>query len=235
MFSTVKECILDMKLNPLPFLTAALFLATLPCSAQAQYTNFHVSIDTSGLPTLPAGDSYNLDFELNGTNGSSDLLNTFNLGGGSVTGSPALTNAVRGSIGAGSISMGQTSSTNFINQYTDGFTPGGGPLTFNVSLSPVVGTTPDNFVFGLYDTNGAFISTGPAGYELATLDLSKNSFGAPDWNTYSYSGTNGTVTTMVTPFSPGISTPEAGSATGLGMMVMAGLMGSGIRRRKCTK
>ncbi len=224
-----------MNLRPLLFLSVALAFAALPVTALAQYTNFNVSINTSGLPNLAAGDNYNLDFQLNGSNGSSATLDTFNLGGGTVAGSPSLTNAVSGSIGAGTISMGATSITNSINEYSDGLTPGSGALSFDVHLSPVVGTTPDNFVFGLYDTNGAFSTSGPASFELATLDFNNTSFGAANWNTYSYTGTSGTVTAVVTPITSGATTPEAGSAAGFGMMVMAGLLGSGFRKRKTAK
>lgn len=215
-----------MKLNSSVLLCGSVFLMLIGTQhAYAQYTNFNVSINTSGLPTLSSGDNYNLDFQLNGSNGSEVTLNNFQLGGGSITGTPQLTDAVTGSIDTGSIILGPTSLSNPFNEYDEGFVPGNRTLSFDVNFNPVMtGSTPDNFVFGLYDSNGAFSTTGPDGFELATLDLTKTNFASSDWNVYSYmNASNGNITTSVTSLSGAPPVPESGSLKGFGMLMIASL------------
>ncbi len=219
-------------------LTSAAIVFGLP-SAQAQYDNFKVSIDTSGFPALTGGDTYNIYFQLVGSAGSSVSLNTFNLGGGTVGGSPTLLNSASGSIGAGTISLGATSASNFTNSYADVLNPGTGTLSFDAHLSPISASTPDSFAFGIGDTAtpSQFSTSGPTGYEFATIDLTKTSFATSDWNVYSYtSGAGGNVFASVSPLTSGTNVPETDSPAGFGILAAAGLVRAGIQtRRKSAK
>lgn len=143
-------------------------------------------------------------------------------------GSPTLTNAASGSAGS-AIALGATFNTNFSNELYQTFTPGvaQGTFSFQIALNPVTGTTPDSFVFGLFDNSSAFSTSGPNAFELATVDLSKSIVTPASWNTYSYGDDNFTFTTVVTGV-PAV--PEAGSAVGLAGMGLFSV-GSLLRRR----
>ena len=111
-----------------------------------------VTVDTSQLVAHPAGPFY-LAFQLTDGSGAGNsstvaILSNFQLGGGSPSGSPALTGGASGDIGS-SVTLTDSSFLNFFSQQ---FTPGS-MLTFTLSLTGQVeaGSTPDHFAFSILD------------------------------------------------------------------------------------
>jgi hypothetical protein len=111
-----------------------------------------------GDPAAP----FSLDFQLNDGSGTGDGNNTavlsnflFGTGGGPV-GSAALSGGATGDLG----SSVQITDSGFLNEFTQGFTPGT-QLQFQLSLTTNVdaGGTPDQFSMAILDSSGAQLPT----------------------------------------------------------------------------
>jgi|SRR5665213_2368697 len=116
---------------------------------------------TGPLAGDPAG-PFSLDFQFNDGSGSGDGNNTavlsnflFGTGGGPL-GAAALAGGTSGDLGS-SVSI---TDTGFLNEFTQGFTPGS-QLQFQLSLTTNVddGGTPDQFSMAILDSNGAQLPT----------------------------------------------------------------------------
>jgi hypothetical protein len=119
---------------------------------------FLITVNTAPLVGHPAG-PFMLNFQL--TDGGGVATNTvtlsgFQFGGGSAAGSPVLTGGASGSL-ASTVTL---TDTGFLNDFRQGFTPGG-QLSFVVSLTTNVeaGGTPDLFSFAILDQTGAELPT----------------------------------------------------------------------------
>ena len=138
------------------FVCLALFAA--PAHAGIVYT---VTILTSPLEGDPAA-PFSLDFQFNGGSGTGDgnntaVLSNFLFGaGGAAVGSAALAGGATGDLG----SFVQITDTGFLNEFTQGFTPGS-LLQFQLALSTNVdaGGTPDQFTMAILDSSGAQLPT----------------------------------------------------------------------------
>jgi len=121
---------------------------------------FNVSLNTSSLVGNPNG-PFSLDFQLTDGSGTNDgnntaIINNFQFGGGSPTGSPTLSGG-----GSGGLATAVTlSDSSFFNELLQGFTPGS-LLSFDVNLSTNVdaGGTPDELSFAILDGLGNEIPT----------------------------------------------------------------------------
>jgi hypothetical protein len=111
-----------------------------------------------GDPAAP----FSLDFQLNDGSGTGDGNNTAELSGflfgpgGGPVGSAALIGGATGNLG----SFIQLTDSGFLNEFTQGFTPGG-LLQFQLSLTTNLdaGGTPDQFTMAILDSSGAQLPT----------------------------------------------------------------------------
>src|SRR5260370_14985562 len=149
-----------MRTKPIfPILVCLALCGAAPARAAAIIVNF--TIATGPLQGNPAG-PFSLDFQLNDGSGTGDANNTavlssflFGPGGGPV-GSAALAGGATGNLG----SFIQLTDSGFLNEFTQGFTPGS-LLQFQLSLTTNVdaGGTPDQFSMAILDSSGAQLPT----------------------------------------------------------------------------
>jgi hypothetical protein len=128
-------------------------------SSSSGATVIDVSLDTSSI----SGGSFSVVFDLfNGdtTPNNSVTISNFDFGGGIPSGSPAYTctsgtkTSCAGISGNLSASVALTDSSDFFNEFVEGFTSGS-VLSFSVDLTTnFVGETPDSLVFLLLDSSG---------------------------------------------------------------------------------
>ena len=128
------------------------------CSAGLITLDFN--LDTAQLVTSPAG-PFSIDFQFIDGSGTGDANNTlsigsFDFGGGSPTGSAALTGGVTGDLSRG-VSMIDSS---FFNELTQEFAPGSS-VSFQLTSTTNVdsGGVPDEFSFAILDGTGVEIPT----------------------------------------------------------------------------
>lgn len=198
-------------------ISIAVLMLLLGLSGFAVADSFGVLVNTSG---LPGAQPFTLDFYLSDGSGTMDnntslTISNFNLGGGTLSGSPTLT----GGGASGDTSAGVTlSDSDFFNEFQQIFNPGSF-LSFQVSFNGGVdaGGTPDLFAFLIDELNTNDPSTANS---LLTLSFDSAHPGA---NVYSATTfvTGGNAVRGVTP----VITPEPGSmlllGSGLGMMLAA--------------
>jgi hypothetical protein len=134
-------------------------VATLPSRARAGAL-YNVSIDTSSLIGNAAG-PFSLDFQLTDGSGTNDGNNTVTLSNIVFgTGSPSGTASTSGDV-SGDLASGLTLiDSDFLNEFTQTFTPGG-VLSFAVNLTGNVdaGGVPDEFTLGILDNTNSEIPT----------------------------------------------------------------------------
>jgi hypothetical protein len=136
-------------------LLAVLCLA--PIAAHAGIID--VTVDTSALVGHPAGPFY-LEFSLNDGSGSGDGNNTvivdnFDFGGGSASGSSALLGGASGDLSSGVTLSDSFSFADLVQAFTPGST-----LTFRVTTTNNVDPgTPDSFFFFILDSSQAWVPT----------------------------------------------------------------------------
>lgn len=156
--------------------------------AQAEAALYHVSVDTSALQSAP-GAPFALDFQLIGGNALSNTvtISNFTYGGGAATSDPF---ASTFGLASGTLQTGVTltsNSSNFLNEFYQGFAPGS-VLGFDVNLTTNVnGPTPDGFSFSILDQNLENLPTNGVGnsYLLVNIDGSTPSFVAANGVTFS--------------------------------------------------
>ena len=169
-------------------IVTAILLLALAAPATAGPISYSVTINTSSI----SGGSYFIDVQLNPGDQSSQALTavvgSFNLGTGSLAGSPSVIGDVTGTL-PGSLTL--VNST-FFNDYYEGFTAGMG-IFFNLTLSgPAIdspnGTATGGSSFGisLFDGDNNPVLTVDPGGLLGRIDL----------------GLDGKPTLIVSPASP---------------------------------
>jgi hypothetical protein len=155
----------------LTLMTGALLAAWGIPAAEANVA-YTITLDTAPLIGHAAG-PFSLDFQLTDGSGTGDGNNTatlshFLFGSGSAVGSPTLTGAASGNLSAG-VTL---TDTGFLNEFTQGFTPGS-RLSFTLDLTTNVdGLTPDEFSLAILDNTGAELPTlsfGSLGIDVFTL------------------------------------------------------------------
>lgn len=237
-------------------LAALWAIASLPARpAFAQTEDFTVTLDTSELPTLSAGNSYYVDFQLNQENGGGatiwDLaaaggtLGAFQLPpSGSASGDPTSSNPATG------LTLGPTSPANFINEFAESVSatasPGAPPgqISFNVAITPGITSggadfNPDRFLFDIFSWDGT--SPSQTFYSNDSNDFGIGAFvalnfeeavpAASNFETYSYTDGNGqTYLAQVTPYSPN-NPPVVPESPALALLV-PGLAALGLAVRK---
>ena len=141
-----------------PILVCLALCAAAPARADIMVTFTMLTAVLQGDPAGP----FSLDFQLNDGSGTGDGNNTavlsgflFGVGGGPV-GSAALAGGATGDLG----SFIQIADSGFLNEFTQGFTPGS-LLQFQLSLTTNVdaGGTPDQFSMAILDSSGAQLPT----------------------------------------------------------------------------
>jgi hypothetical protein len=190
------------------------------------------TILTGALQGDPAA-PFSLDFQLNDGSGAGDANNTavlsgflFGAGGGPV-GSAALAGGATGDLG----SSVQITDSGFLNEFTQGFTPGS-QLQFQLFLSTNVdaGGTPDQFSLAILDSSGAQVPALSFFDVFVEIDLDSTN---PTIQTFASDPSRNTVAggapiNLAEPtFTSGSPTPEPGSIflAGCALVTMA------LRRR----
>jgi hypothetical protein len=194
---------------------------------------YTVTLDTSQLATNYTG-PFGIDFELVGSNGTTVTISDISFGaGGNVVPGAFLTGGVSGDLGS---SVVLNDSSNFFNDFNQGFAPGT-TLTFTVDstdVPPLPGsnTAPDNFSIVIFSGYSGAVYTdvsGPGGMTIPTIDPSGadtfvniNANGSPGSNSYAgYSSLGGDIPVTVT---PGSAVPEPSSGVAM-LLGVAGLLG----------
>ncbi len=155
--------------------TALLGVASLlltPTSSLAQ--NFHVTVNTTALTTLPnsANAPFSLDFQLNSgatLNNNSAVISNFTFGGGGAPfGSANYFGGASGTL-PGAVTLTDTAA---FNEFFQSFTAGT-ILGFDLSLSNIAdaGPTPNVFAFSLLDSSTFNIPTTGLGDTLFLVTL----------------------------------------------------------------
>jgi hypothetical protein len=163
--------------------TAATLAAAALLSAPAARADFHynVQMNTSSLIGHVAG-PFSLDFQLidgDGVANNTVTLTNFVFGGGSPSGAPTLSGGASGDLS----SAVALTDTTFLNEFTQGFTPGN-TLSFSLTTTNAFAGSgvPDAFSFAILDRTGAELPTAsPSG---AFLQSDFGGLGGPTVQTF---------------------------------------------------
>ena len=145
-------------------------LVALPARpAVASTLGFQVLVNTSSLIGNAAG-PFSLDFQLNGSGPNSVAITGFDFGGGSAAGPAVRSGGATGDLGSG-IMLSDASI--FANEIYQPFTPGS-RLSFFVTMTTNVTSTPDAFSFGILDGNLFNIPTNGLGDSLLLVNITSS-------------------------------------------------------------
>ena len=154
-------------------LTALLALAARPVAANT--LAFEVVVNTAPLIGNMAG-PFSLDFQLNGTGPNSVAITGFNFGGGRAIGPAVSSGGASGDLGSG---IALSDASFFFNELYEQFTPGNA-LSFLVTMTAEVTSTPDLFSFAILNGSLFNIPTTGLGDSLLLVNITKSTLALSD-------------------------------------------------------